>query len=338
MRPPLPLKSAFSKHVVVFRNITRGGARSKTFTSYAIKSIAILFFVGFLFLGFSKSAHAANNCSLTASGNWNAAGTWTSCGGLIPQAGDSVTVGSNAFNLVVNAATNNLAAFDMTGYTGTLSGSSNISITPTSTPVAVTLAGTSTWTGTLNLYPRSGDTINLTTGGVLLTGIYINAATNDTGKVVLQDNLKTSAAVGDTVVILQGTLDLNGKTLSGNSVTNRLLIQASTLGTPKTIKVNGGTFANADFQDINFDNGGSNLNLSAITGLSGDCGGNGVTGGGTLTFTATTSQTWAGTAGVNWSANAWTSHVPLPQDDVIINAAFSANQTVTVDEPRLADC
>ena len=65
--------------------------------------------------------------------------------------------------------------------------------------------------------------------------------------------------------------------------------------------------------------------------LVGDAGGNSG-----ITFTTAATQTWQGTAGGNWSdVTKWTSRVPLPQDNVVINAAFAASQTITVDVPRL---
>lgn len=94
---------------------------------------------------------------------------------------------------------------------------------------------------------------------------------------------------------------------------------------PSTLVIAGATLncQHVDWQDIRFDNGGSSLDLSAHVGGSGDAGGNSIINGGTLTFTAATTQTWAGGAG-NWSDPAkWTSRVPLPQDDVVINSTFS---------------
>jgi hypothetical protein len=150
----------------------------------------------------------------------------------------------------------------------------------------------------------------------------------------LGDNL-TFIDDKSTYISMSGNyLNLNGKTVSGYSVTSRVHIKSATVGTSHTITVNGGTFANADFQDVAFANGGANLDLSGITGGSGDCGGNSMSGGGTLTFTGATTQTWNGTASGNWSTNAWSGHVPLPQDTVAFGA-MSANQTITVDMPRI---
>jgi hypothetical protein len=83
-----------------------------------------------------------------------------------------------------------------------------------------------------------------------------------------------------------------------------------------------------DFRDITGAGAGS-WNLAAITGLSGDCGGNSG-----ITFTTPATQTATGTASFSWSTHGWTSRVPLAQDDVVINNAFIAGRTVTLDVPR----
>lgn len=61
----------------------------------------ILFIFSFvLFFNFpvSNVAYAAS-CSSNATGDWNAAGTWTSCGGTVPQAGDTVTIGAHTVTI-----------------------------------------------------------------------------------------------------------------------------------------------------------------------------------------------------------------------------------------------
>ena len=73
----------------------------------------------------------------------------------------------------------------------------------------------------------------------------------------------------------------------------------------------------------------SAFDAHAITGNCGDGGNSGIT------TTTSATQTWSGTSGGNWSANAWTSRVPLPQDDVVISSSFTASQTITGDMPRL---
>lgn len=119
--------------------------------------------------------------------------------------------------------------------------------------------------------------------------------------------------------------------IAGNSAVNRLLVKSTTLGTPITITNAGATmtWSNVDFRDIAL---GTTFDATAITGKSGDCGGNT-----NITFTPAATQTWSGTSGGTWSGNAWSGRVPLPQDDATISSAFSASQTVTNDMPRMGN-
>jgi len=136
-------------------------------------------------------------------------------------------------------------------------------------------------------------------------------------------------AVPDCVLQIANSLfNMNGYTISGNSTINRLLIQTYTIGISLTITIGGGTFVNCDFRDITAN---TPTDISAITGLSGDCGGNS-----NFTFTTAVDQHWIAASGGNWSdVTKWTSRVPLPQDDAYFDNAFSASQTVTANMPRL---
>lgn len=138
--------------------------------------------------------------------------------------------------------------------------------------------------------------------------------------------------------IVNGVLTLNGF----NSTTSRMIIKSNTIGTPRTITVNGSIVAsNVDFRDITLD-GTANRDLSAITGGSGDCGGNSG-----ITFTPAANQYFkhTGSAAVSWSdATKWfttsggstAGRVPLPQDDAIFDAnSFDANCTLNVNVPRI---
>lgn len=112
----------------------------------------------------------------------------------------------------------------------------------------------------------------------------------------------------------------------------RMTVWPSSTANPCTLVVAGATLncQYIDWQDVTFDNGGANLDLSGHVGGSGDAGGNTIINGGTLTFTAATTQTWQGTAGGNWNDPAkWTSRVPLCQDNVIIGN-MSGSPTITV--------
>jgi len=129
--------------------------------------------------------------------------------------------------------------------------------------------------------------------------------------------------------------------LQGNSATNRLWVRvatsgsnADTLGLTATFTITGATISNCqavDFRDVIFANGGSNVDFSGITNYSGNCGGNTISGGGTLSFTTPTTTTATGSS-ANWSTATWDVRVPLPQDDVVLS--LTAGQTLTNDMPR----
>lgn len=124
---------------------------------------------------------------------------------------------------------------------------------------------------------------------------------------------------------ITGTLTLNG-----NSTAFRLFITSLTPGTPITLTAATVSVSYADFMDITGAGAGS-WDLHAITGLSGDCGGNSG-----ITFTTPVDQHWQTAAGGNWSSAAnWTSRIPLPQDNVFMDKAFSTSRTVTADMPLL---
>lgn len=302
-----------------------------------MKKIKLLLLLVIIFGGlfvFTGKAEAATLYAKTAGGNWSSANTWSniSSAGVDnsgpPAATDDVIFDIGSGNVTIDTTTCVAKTLTMTGYAGVLTHSSAQILTVSGN---ITLAA-----GT---YSPADSTANLrmgATGTLTTAGNGIGRFTNTSGITTLGDNFTGIASMTAQFIISGTSIDLNGKTLSGNSIINRLLVTSGTLGSGKTLTVSSGTFANADFRDINFANGGVNLDLSAISGLSGDAGGNGMSGGGTLTLTAATTQTWQGTSGGNWSVNTnWTSRVPLPQDDVVINTAFSASQTVTANMPRL---
>lgn len=214
----------------------------------------------------------------------------------------TLTLGASAITISGASAT----VWDISTATGlTLSAASS---TITCNGAGATFAGGGSKTyGTLNL--TGSGTAQLNSTGVVYTNL------NRTGTASRTDALSFTAATTVTGVF----------TLAGNSVLNRLLVQSNTVGTARTVTNSGAThtWSNVDFMDITL---GTVFDASAITGLSGDCGGNT-----NITFTVAAAQTWSGTSGGNWSANAWTSRVPLPQDNVTISAAFTAGQTVTPD-------
>jgi hypothetical protein len=275
-----------------------------------------------------------------AGGNWNAAATWESTPGggetvAVPTSSDDVKFHAASGNLTINA-TAACKTFDMTGY--------NAGSIVTHDAYELRVSGDATLAA--GQYEAAGvsSQLLLRASATLTTnGCQIGALSFDksAGTLTLGDNVTFIPLVACTVTIWNGTLDLNGKTLSGNSATNRLLVRSATVGTSAAVTVGGGTCANADFMDVAFGNGGSNLDLSAITGLSGDCGGNSITGGGTLTFTTSRVCNWKTAAGGNWSDVAnWDTdgaadRVPLPQDDVTFDCEFASGITVMGDVPRI---
>ncbi|MGJ5817054.1 beta strand repeat-containing protein [Paludibaculum fermentans] len=142
---------------------------------------------------------------------------------------------------------------------------------------------------------------------------------------------RTGTAAKTDGFTLTGDITVTGTlTLTGNSVLNRLFVSSSATGSTRTITNTGATMAwsNVDLQDIALTTA---YDASAITGLCGDVGGNS-----NITFTTPATQTWSGTASGTWSSNAWTSRVPLPQDNVVVASAFTpAGRVITVDVPRM---
>lgn len=132
---------------------------------------------------------------------------------------------------------------------------------------------------------------------------------------------KTCIFSSSTNITVTGTFTANG-----NSITNRLLVQSSAVASARTITAATVSVTHSDFMDITGAGAGS-WDLSAITGGSGDCGGNT-----SITFTTAATQTYTGGTD-NWSTAAkWTSRVPLPQDDVLMSGVTGG--TITADMPR----
>ena len=253
-------------------------------------------------------------------GNWSSASTWTN--GAVPSTADTVLLTNTSGNVTIDVDTN-CAALDCTGYTGVLAHV----VGPT-----LRIYGNCTFSSAMTYAPEDGAVLILNGNGTLTT-----------------QNVKFSSLVlGNNTAV---TIQLNGDVIatnqirfSGPSSSSRFMVKSSIPGTPRTItsaSISGLT-ENCDFQDIT-SAGTANWNLSAITGGSGDCGGN--TG---ITFTPATTNYWrsfgAG-ASVNWSTSTnWfttsggttVSRVPLPQDTAVFDANSFTNSghTVVQNMPR----
>jgi hypothetical protein len=180
-------------------------------------------------------------------------------------------------------------------------------------------------------------TINFTAGTVTIQGggkTYYNMTfTGSTvvslaGTNTFNDLTRTGTAVKNDSFSLGGSQTANGTLfLNSDSAVNRLYVQSGTLGTSRSLTAAALTFTNVIlFRDIT--GAGAATWTTGASGATyfGDAGGNSG-----ITFTTPASQAWSGTAGGNWSANAWTTRAPLPQDDVLLSSAFSGSPTVTND-------
>lgn len=183
-------------------------------------------------------------------------------------------------------------------------------------------------------------TVNVT-GGVYFQGLGFTGTSSFYDLTIVGYAAKDRVFQLNTNITVTHTLLLNG-----NSATNRILVRSNIIGTPRTIDITGTTgnsFSNVDFRDIAMVTGGADLDLSAITGGSGDCGGNSG-----ITFTApqnnyfykvsgnsTTSTVGDWYLGTGGSGGA--GRVPLPQDMAIYDdlSFGAAGMTVTQDMPRI---
>lgn len=290
----------------------------------------ILLTISILFI--AANAHAGVITFGINAGNWSDNTKWV--GGVKPANGDDVLFIDTSAACAVNEDTTLLKSLNMTGYLSALSGTFKISIRGlTASTNVCKIVGIGTWTGTLAFSPVSTTAvIQLTSNANLLTTMTVTSGAA-TSLVVLQDNLAFTATKNCSLTLTTQALDLNGFTLKGNSATNRLLIQSSTLGTARVItNVIATSLNNIDLKDITCTSAG-NLDLTNSGANSiGDCGGNSASGG-TLTMTTAANPTTVTGNSANWSTATWDVRVPLPQDRVVIS--LTAGQTLTVDMPRI---
>lgn len=250
---------------------------------------------------------------------WNASATTVTFANGTLNTNSQTCVWSIFSSLVTNTRTLTLGSSSVT-----LTGANAASVAVTGTGLTITantasfsltgpnsrISSTSNWNGLSVLLLGSGDS---TIGSTTVANLTRVGTALKTDKLLLSGNPVVTGAL----------------TLTGDSITNRLLILSNSDGTTRSITCNGSiSAANVDFQDTN-GIGSASWNLAAISGGSGNCLGNSG-----ITFTSSAAQTHTASAGGNWSdATKWTSRVPLPQDDVAINA--NTTGTITADMPRL---
>jgi hypothetical protein len=265
----------------------------------------------------------AGSWQYTGSHTTNSSSTVTLTNGTLDINGQTCSWGlfsSNTTN--VRSLTLGAAAITITAANGWTINATNLTFSGASSTINFTSGGGSTLTmgtnlvyGTLNATVTSA---NVVFGSAFsCTNLTANGGTSKLGALNISSNITVS-----------GTLTLNS-----NSDINRILLCRSGFGVGSSVTITAAAVVitnTVDFQEIV--GAGAATWTEAGTGATalGDCGGNSG-----ITFSSSVQQTWSGTSGGNWSANAWTTRVPLPQDDVVISSAFSASQTLTADMPRL---
>lgn len=215
----------------------------------------------------------------------------------------------------------------------------------------------------LHFYPFANGVLNASSSLIILNNIFqqsaicqINSETSTfrfagnsssitfTNIITFYNLELTSTSIITVGLILTPNIIVsNNLIITGTNSSNfRYLIASNTIGTPRTITCNGTvTASNVDFRDITLA-GTCNKDLSAITGGSGDCGGNSG-----IIFTTPQPQyfkKYASTANVGDAAN-WFSdlaltvvgRVPLPQDlgSKFLAGSFDRTCTVTCNVPRI---
>lgn len=270
-------------------------------------------------------------------GVWALQDTLTQSTGNVTLNVSNGSFNTNTQTLAIRAilsSNSNVRTIDITSSTVGLASTSpwvlttvtNLTLTTTGSTINCTASGLAFAGG-----GKSYNIVNLSgAGSVSMTGANTFATFNRTGTSVKTDTLSFGAT--QTVT---GTL-----TLAGNSITNRLLVQSSTLGSAIGFTNSGANMAgttNVDFRDITM--GTAYDGSAASTGNCGGCSG--------ITFTTAATQYWFKDTGnfsttANWflatGGTGGAGRIPLPQDDVVFDASsFSAgSKTVTVDMPRFA--
>lgn len=229
-----------------------------------------------------------------AGGNSNTTGAWA--GGVIPGAGDDVKLDATSGNVTLNAAFSCLT-FDCTGYTGTLTHNSGITLTVAGSLFKLVAGMTytlgSATSSALAFTQSSAGVVSITTGGKTLgnvttaSGLTVSSATYQ---------LQGTTTVGATASWIHnaGTLDSNSQAWSvGLFQSNNSNTRTITLGS-SSVTLTGGVTSTVwntnTVTGLTFTAGTSTITLTgAFTGAGGTFGGGGVT---FNNLTSTATGTW----------------------------------------------
>lgn len=270
----------------------------------------------------------ASNFTFDGTGSWTVQDAWNNGTSTITLTSGSFDTNDQTITIGTFSSSNsNTRALDL--------GSSTLNLRfnwllNTSTGLTFS-AGTST------IAHSADGTINFQGGG-LTYNIVTLTSTSSTGVInIVGGNTFSSLTIATHAVktarlslssnqIISGTI-----TITGNSLTNRILVQSDTVGVSKTITAATTTLSNCDFQDVT----GAGAGSWSGTSIGNALGNSGITFTTPVTRYAVTAGNWSSTG--MWSATsggASGASVPLCHDTVILNASSGAG-TYTADMPRL---
>lgn len=174
--------------------------------------------------GVSPAAAAPDaTCTSTGTGNWGTAGTWTGCGGLVPQTGDTVII-AVGHTVTVNVNTNNISSLTVNG---TLTVGATVTVSGDLTVSGTVNVGNSTTARTVTI----GGNITINSGGALQVPTTSNAThTLNAGGNLTNDgtfNARSDAGSLMTVVFNNNA----NQTVSGTGTNNFNLITINNTGT-----------------------------------------------------------------------------------------------------------
>lgn len=245
------------------------------------------------------SALTATAATVTVSaGTWNS-GNFAITSSVFNYGNTStrtITFGSSAISLSATAS-----PFTGTNVTGLTVTANTAIITCTgahTNATAVISLSNKDWNG-LSFVITGGGQASITTGGTTarIKDLTLTGTASQIDSYRLSSNFTITGAL----------------TITGNSPVNRVLLFGITYGTANSFSAATVSLTNADFQDITAAGASSPWTGTTL----GDRQGNT-----NITTTTPATQTRDATAGSPWSTAArWTSRVPLPQDNVIINAS-----------------
>lgn len=167
-------------------------------------------------------------------------------------------------------------------------------------------------------------TTNLNGASVVFPATALNA--NISGLLTLNNVTFSGVSSKTATLTFSGNPTITGTlTVSGSNATNRPLVQSSVIGTARTVTTAAFSFSNVDFSDMTSAGAGGTWTGTSMGDALGNTG---------ITTNAPATQTHTSSAGGNWSdSTKWTSRVPLPQDNVVVDV--NTTGTLTADMPRM---